>query len=296
MHSELGNGSVFGFDIALQVSDRQCGESRRLRTVMAGQNILVWIANDLYGETVMRFLRNSGMSAVRISSRQLLADALPQDGDFNVLLTDQVLDRETIGQVLERVTPIRGKPILLLSSLTEASPEPMLDAVVAVEKPLTETRLVEVLLQEYGTGSSEDQCIHLSSPVIHERKTILVAEDNKVNQMVAKGMLSSLGYDVVMVEDGEQAVAAIKNRLYHIDAVLMDCDMPNLDGFVATEIIRNWEASEKLEPVPIIALTAHASADILQRCLASGMNNQLSKPVLVEELSKLLLDIFKFTE
>jgi PAS domain S-box-containing protein len=112
---------------------------------------------------------------------------------------------------------------------------------------------------------------------------ILVAEDNPVNQKVTRALIHKLGYEVDIAPDGLQAVAAVRATSY--DAVLMDCNMPGMDGFEATRKIR---ASESGGPVPIIALTAHALDGDRDKCIAAGMDDYLAKPIRLETLKEKL--------
>lgn len=117
-------------------------------------------------------------------------------------------------------------------------------------------------------------------------KTVLVAEDNAVNRMVARGVLEGLGYDVVFAGNGLEAVAAMSEAPGRFAAVLMDCQMPRLDGYEATRVIRN------LEPpgvrVPVIALTGSDPDGARERCLAAGMDDFMTKPVDFELLETVL--------
>ena len=114
---------------------------------------------------------------------------------------------------------------------------------------------------------------------------VLVVEDNAVNCMVVQALLERLGMSVTLAHDGAQAVAAI--QAHDIDLVLMDCQMPVMDGYEATRRIRS--SGHRRAQVPIIALTAHALAEDRQRCEAAGMNDYLSKPVTGEALARVLL-------
>jgi Amt family ammonium transporter len=115
---------------------------------------------------------------------------------------------------------------------------------------------------------------------------VLVADDNEINQMVAAEMLRTAGYESTVVGNGREAVAAICSSQF--DVVLMDCEMPELDGFAATQMIRTMELERPLgnsgRPLPIIALTAQAINGDRQRCLAAGMSEYVTKPVNREEL------------
>jgi two-component system, sensor histidine kinase len=115
---------------------------------------------------------------------------------------------------------------------------------------------------------------------------ILVAEDNLVNQKLVSRVLEKLGYDVRLVFNGQEAVYAIEQGAYA--AVLMDCQMPVMDGLTATETIRAWESAQHLRRTPIIALTAHMVAGDRERCLAVGMDDYLSKPLNLDKLAPTL--------
>jgi len=112
-----------------------------------------------------------------------------------------------------------------------------------------------------------------------EGLTVLVAEDNKVNQMVIKGMLSKLGLKCYIAENGEEALEHVKNYYDEIDAVLMDCEMPVMDGYQATREIRAWEKSQGKKSLPILAVTAHALKEMVQDSLDAGMDGHISKPI-----------------
>ena len=115
---------------------------------------------------------------------------------------------------------------------------------------------------------------------------LLVAEDNPVNQELLLHMLEQLGCKVDAVCDGKQALENLSKRTY--DIVLMDCQMPELDGLVATAKWRQQEKREGRGPIPIIALTANAMAGFREQCLAVGMNDYLSKPFKLAQLQTLL--------
>jgi CheY-like chemotaxis protein/HPt (histidine-containing phosphotransfer) domain-containing protein len=118
------------------------------------------------------------------------------------------------------------------------------------------------------------------------RRRILVVEDNTTNQMVAMGLLSKLGFDAEVVSDGRQAVDAVARTTYAI--VLMDCNMPVMDGYEATAAIRRMESDGAGAHVPIVAMTASALVGDRERCLAAGMDDYVSKPVKLADLGQVL--------
>ena len=117
---------------------------------------------------------------------------------------------------------------------------------------------------------------------------ILVAEDNMVNQRVIQGLLEKMGHKVFLVSNGREVVEHYQQEDRHCDVILMDCEMPELDGYAATEAIRRFEHEQGLMPIPIVALTAHALEDVHQRCLKAGMNEFLTKPINTRRLARVL--------
>lgn len=115
---------------------------------------------------------------------------------------------------------------------------------------------------------------------------ILVAEDNTVNQKLARRLLERMGFAVHSASDGNAAINAVQHSRF--DAVLMDCQMPVCDGYEATAAIRSWEAGHSRSRTPIIALTAHALPGDRERCLQSGMDDYLTKPLRADELRNAL--------
>jgi CheY-like chemotaxis protein len=111
---------------------------------------------------------------------------------------------------------------------------------------------------------------------------ILLAEDNKINQVVAAGVLKKLGYEVDIVEDGSAAVAACAETQY--GAILMDVMMPGVDGYQATKLIRDFERQLHLQQIPIIGLSARAMAGDREIAINAGMNDYLTKPLRTADL------------
>lgn len=147
------------------------------------------------------------------------------------------------------------------------------------------------VLPDTTESSAETPASPNSPPLqIHRQLSgrILLVEDHKTNQMVAVALLKKLGLDVMVAENGQIAVDLITNQEYMPHAILMDIQMPVLDGYGATTKLREWEAKTGCPPRPIIALTAGAFAEDRASCLEAGMDDYLSKPFKIGELADTL--------
>jgi two-component system sensor histidine kinase/response regulator len=150
------------------------------------------------------------------------------------------------------------------------------------------TCIERLLTQERPGGSSEQpaRAPHLGDISAAEPTClgkVLLVEDNAVNQKVAGRFLQRLGYEVIIAGDGAQAVKAYEEQRF--DAILMDLQMPVMDGYAATQVIRSKERGAR---IPIIALTASAMTGQLERCLAAQMDGLLTKPLLIDSLREKL--------
>lgn len=123
-------------------------------------------------------------------------------------------------------------------------------------------------------------------------KKVLVVEDNPVNQMVIVGMLKACQYQSDVAENGKEAIDKFKENDYEL--ILMDCEMPIMNGYEATTQIRSIEKENGIEtPVPIAALTAHALQDVEQKCMEVGMNEFVTKPLKLDVVKGLLSRLIK---
>ena len=162
---------------------------------------------------------------------------------------------------------------------------------LVVDKPTSAIGLRRAFAQALGlrvsTGRARKKT-QLETRADFQGLRILVAEDNKVNAMVARGMLKKLGPSVVVAENGRLALEAFAAAEPPFDLVLMDCEMPEMDGYEATERIRALERAEGRAATPILALSAHVLDETAHRVVACGMNGRINKPIVVAELVGLL--------
>ncbi|HQV79719.1 MAG TPA: response regulator [Agitococcus sp.] len=156
-----------------------------------------------------------------------------------------------------------------------------------LSKPITSKQLRQVISQELKRLQG------IAAPVPNQtghlgKIKVLIAEDNQLSQKVIRGMMQKLGIEHTIVSNGREAVHSVMQGGF--DVVLMDCDMPIMDGYSATQEIRRWEKQEHREAMPIFALTAHILEDQKQKAFNSGMNKHLSKPIELGDLQNALLE------
>lgn len=136
---------------------------------------------------------------------------------------------------------------------------------------------------------TENQELETTNAVLGDKypnKKFLVVEDNKVNRVVAEKILRNMKFSAVCVESGSECLEAIKTDTY--DLIFMDCHMPGMDGFETTQALRQYEKMHQCAATPIIAVTANTSAEIKQRCLASGMSDYVAKPIKMDILQAVI--------
>lgn len=190
-------------------------------------------------------------------------------------------------ECLFRLRPAITAPILLVTAYGNFMPSEEVAALAPLQqqaRPLSRNALYQILQRNLRSDADfilDPDPLEMG-PVAH-RAHILLVEDNPVNQLVAKGMLSKLGCEVVVAAHGGEALKQLEEQ--HFDMVLMDCNMPVMDGYEASRQIRR---SGRWPDLPIVALTANALSEERERCRAAGMNDYLAKPFRREELKALL--------
>ena len=212
---------------------------------------------------------------------------------FDVALIDYHmpgLDGLSLGERIKADPLLSRTRLILMTSFTERKiGKQALEQGFAsfLAKPFKQSSLFDCIApgSENGSSGSAAPLARLASRRQHDRDVrVLVAEDNHINQRIAVKMLNSLGYLPDVAANGREAVESVLRKQY--DAILMDCQMPEMDGFEATAEIRKLE-SEKTR-VPIIALTANAMSGDRDRCLDAGMDDYLSKPIDLQQLGEIL--------
>jgi CheY-like chemotaxis protein/HPt (histidine-containing phosphotransfer) domain-containing protein len=198
-----------------------------------------------------------------------------------------VMDGLELATIITADPELASVRLLLLSSIpVEAEAAARAGFEARLTKPVRLSSLYDALVRAVSPSPAEAAAAVVPSPLAApgSRGMLLVVEDNAINQEVARGMAAKLGFGSDVAANGVEALEALERRNY--DAVLMDCHMPEMDGFEATAAIRRGEAGRRR--VPIIAMTAGAQVEDRERCLAAGMDDYLSKPVKSRALEAVL--------
>jgi two-component system, sensor histidine kinase and response regulator len=304
MTSTLGQGSTFWFTVRLHLSRLPPGPTAEVAP-FAGRRMLIVDDNATTRQLLNYHAENWKMVAATAGTPEealgLLRAGAEGGCPFDVVVLDLQMpgmDSLSLAQQIRSTPQMRDTRLLMLTSLglhldAEAWHRVGIDAYLV--KPIKVLRLRECLAAIFeertpGTGAARGGKPGSSLLEIQpQHLRILVAEDNLVNQRIALRQLKKLGYSADAVADGKEAVEAVKRIPY--DLVLMDCQMPELDGYEATRRIRRFEAADSgpdEPPVYVIAMTANAMEGDREGCLAAGMNDYVSKPVKLPELQAAL--------
>jgi signal transduction histidine kinase/DNA-binding response OmpR family regulator len=290
IESTLGEGSMFWFTIVLEKTSSNSEISADIR--LDGLNILCVDDNDTNLKVLAKQLSAAG-AVVFTASSAALADDILSSEKVHRLLVDYQMPTEDGVQFARRLRESerhRDLKMVLISSVCDRSQYPsdtneVVDA--SLIKPVRGAQLIASLFEERVADldmadllADVEEAMGAEQSGFMQGINVLLAEDNAVNQKVALKMLSALGCNVDVVENGVEAAAAAQKGNY--DIVFMDCQMPDLDGYDATRQIRSHEAGRKR--VPVVAMTANVMQGDREKCIAAGMDDYLSKPFARKEL------------
>ncbi len=297
-----GGGSIFRFTARFAL-DHEARPPRRDAdpTSLEGVRVLIVDDNRTNRLILEEVLTQWGASPTAVdggpAALAALAEGIRLGLPFSVVLLDQMMpemDGLTLAAAIRNDPRFAGLAIALLTSGTFTDDTDLcrkLGIAPCLIKPVHQSKLFDAMMDILGTSSNrgprrEPAAGTPGSQTLPSHRRVLLAEDNLVNQRVAVELLKGLGQDVVVACDGRQAVDAFETGKF--DLVLMDVQMPRMDGFEALAAIRVRE-SVSGGHVPVVALTAHAMKGDRERCLAAGFDGYLSKPIQVSALRELLL-------
>ncbi|PSJ18595.1 response regulator [Nitrosomonas supralitoralis] len=297
VESKPDQGSRFWINLQLERSTLERACQPKISSLV-GINVLVVDDNQTNREILKLQLQNWQIHAVCTDGPEqaltAMTEALDRNEPYHLAILDMHMPRMNGLQLARKIQadPVLSKTRLMMLTSTHSDATQLERENVGilryVNKPIRQKELIDIILDVMGRN--------LNKPVTPKQNptptlthsfhgSVLLAEDNPVNQEVAKAMLSRLGLDTTIAQDGKQAVDLIRNN--HYDIILMDCQMPVMDGFEATTQIRQQPCK-----TPIIALTANATENDRTLCLNAGMDDFLSKPYSLNQLQQKILQWF----
>jgi CheY-like chemotaxis protein/two-component sensor histidine kinase len=306
VESKPGMGSCFSFTAWLGVSSRTDEQPPSLSADFSGMRALVVDDNSASREILGAMLKSRGLQVTSANSGEAAIDELilqkqaQADDPYHFILLDYRMPGmngvETAHYIREMCDSDTAKEsvIIMVSAYSrEAVQQGMEDQSIRafLSKPFTPALLFKTMTDVIGNHATSGE-LHTderTSVNVGVRQLtgarVLVVEDNSINQQLLSELLTQIGITVELVGNGQEAVSMVSASA-PFDAVLMDLQMPVMDGYEATRLIRLMKSAEEL---PILAITAHAMTEERGRCLAAGMNGHISKPINPDELYKTLV-------
>jgi len=308
VESRRDQGSTFWCVIPFRIDTGGQEVPRPLDASLEGRRVLVVDDNQTNRLILTQQLSSWAMLPTALASGELALDhvrASSGSGEsYDLVIADMHMpgmDGLELGMRINARLNTAPLPVVLITSGETVPSQTARDAgiVACLSKPVQESHLRDCLIR-VTAGNTQTTVLPPPSPSapvpgVPTLGSLLLVEDNEINQMVAVGILTRLGYGVDIAGDGVQALEMVARTTYQ--AVLMDCQMPNMDGFQATEELRRRErvaqdldqSGEATSPrLPIIAMTAAALKEDREHCLAVGMDDYLAKPIQIDQLASAL--------
>ncbi len=299
VESEVGKGSDFSFTIQLNKSDKQI----EIKGSADIRNLKVLCIDD---DTISKEVLIKHMSAWKVDCQfaetgaqglSVLQKASDTPHPFKIAMFDARLsdmDAAELSRKIKSDNRLKDTALIMTTSSGnrgDAKKYTSLGFSAYFCKPINPSDLYNCLVQITAQGKENQKSTdlitrHSLSEQKRSKFLILLVEDNIINQKVAAGMLKQLGYRSDIVQNGYEAIKILETMCY--DAVFMDCQMPEMDGYEATKIIRDKNSNVIDHTVPIIAMTASAMEGDKEKCLTAGMNDYIVKPISPEVLSRSL--------
>ena len=297
LRSEFGKGSQFWFSLSLPLQSGAAPNRRGIHTALEGLRILIVDDNAAGRHGVLTRLRSWGMVAAEAEDGEaalaLIRKAYDAGDPYSLAIIDMQMpgmDGEALGRSIKSDPRLAGMQLIMLTSMgTRGDAQRFGKAGFSayLSKPTRFLELRDVLSAVAGGigGGAADQTAIITRHSVREnipsfdgkKVRILIAEDNITNQQVVLGVLRKLGLSADAVGNGKEVLQVLENLSY--DLVLMDVQMPEMDGYEATMRIRNDPSLHRVSRMPIIAMTANAMAGDREKCLDSGMDDYLTKPI-----------------
>jgi len=307
VESQVGKGSTFSFTARFGLSEKAIGESSAQLEQMSGMRVLVVDDNATNRRILQDILQVRGMKPIlagnAVEALRELRRAHRSDEPIPLVLTDvnmPEIDGFSLVEQIQRDENLDSVVVIVLTSGDRPGDNQRckdLGVAARLLKPIKQSELFDAIAGAWGSASSQRETTE--GPVATAPKvkplSILLAEDSQANQVLAVGLLKKWDHSVTVAGDGREAVELAMSQPF--DLILMDVQMPELDGLEASREIRRLEAEGGLSTtdrprIPIVAMTAHALKGDRERCLAAGMDDYISKPIRIPELAATLARVF----
>ena len=299
--SELGSGSTFHFNAWFDLpTPEEVGPLAPRPVVVSGTRVLVVDDNETNRSILQEMLTNWGMipttTADVPSALGILREAFLAGEMFPLVLTDANMPEHDGFALAERVkqdSELSSTVIMMLTSgdrpgdITRCNE---LSVAAYLLKPIKQSELFDAIVMALGVTAAEDEYRFPKGEAEEQIPPlrVLLAEDSLVNQKLAVGLLERHGHTVTVANHGREVLGAVESDEF--DLILMDVQMPEMDGLEATEIIRSRERGSERH-VPIVAMTAHAMQGDRQRCLDAGMDEYIAKPIRAHQLFQTVANV-----
>ncbi len=299
--STVGEGSTFWFTAQLEKDSGHHVDKDNKEQVLSDLKVLIVDDNDSNSRNIAQQLKEWDIEAVTVSSAESAVEILESSQHTDKPFSLAILDHDMpdisglkLAKIVKNNESFAEMPLILMNSINHLE-ETMVWTSAGIKsyltKPVRQADLYNALLATVSLPErkvSDSETENVSDPVMKVFNAhILVAEDNPVNQELAELMLKEHGCTVEIASNGKKAIMALKeSKNKPFDLILMDCQMPEMDGYETTRIIRLKLVDE--DRIPIIALTANAMEGDRQRCLNAGMDDYLTKPFTREQLTSVL--------
>ncbi len=295
LKSTPGKGSEFFFNLSFEKQSDV--EERNFENIESIQNkrILIVDDNQTNLNILSRYLSYWGCTSDTALSGEMALSLMhavaKANAPYDIVISDMLMpemDGAQLGKIIKADPKLQSTPMVMLTSQGlrgDASRMKSIGFVGYLSKPVRRSLLYDCLIMvlnqsKEGMQPKKEISLITSYHISEEKKkniNILLAEDNKINQKVALSLLKKFGLKADSVENGRLAIEALEQKEYQI--VLMDVQMPEMDGLTATKMIRDPKSKVKNHDVVIIAMTAHAMKQDREMCLNAGMNDYISKPI-----------------
>jgi signal transduction histidine kinase/PleD family two-component response regulator/HPt (histidine-containing phosphotransfer) domain-containing protein len=303
VESQVGRGSKFWFTAVFRKQSQTIDERTACHEDIREKHILIVDDNETNRCVLREQLTSWGCRHKEVSSGtealEILRRAVIDNDPFEIAIIDMQMpemDGETLGQKIKQDPDLKNTKLVMMTSVGKRGDAKRFEDIgfaAYLTKPVKQSQFYDCLslvsgMQKHPPDDQSAVIVTRHSIAEYQKHgiRILLAEDNEINQRVTLGILKNFGYRTDVVSNGKEALEAMAGIPY--DIVLMDCQMPKMDGYAATKEIRSSRSKVLNPKVPIIAMTAHAMKGDREKCLAAGMDDYIPKPINPEKFPKVI--------